>query len=93
MPRSAGRSRFSGAVIMLVSEATSLGSWCTPDAVSVVMEETQYTLGEGPCVDAYRLEVPVVEPDLANPWTVRWAAFSPVCSRPGLGPCSASRFG
>ena len=73
----------SGAVIMLMSKATSLGSWCTPDAVSVVMEETQYTLGEGPCVDAYRLEVPVVEPDLANSWPVRWAALSPVMLKAG----------
>ena len=74
----------SGAVIMLVSDGAPLGSWRTPDAVSGLMEETQYTLGEGPCFDAYHLERPVIEPDLANPETVRWPAFSPVVLRAGV---------
>ena len=69
---------------MLVSDDAPLGSWRTPDAVSGLMEETQYTLGEGPCFDAYHLERPVIEPDLANPETVRWPAFSPVVLRAGV---------
>jgi hypothetical protein len=47
------------------------------------MEETQYTLGEGPCVDAYNLERPVIEPDLAAPETPRWPLFSPVALQAG----------
>ena len=74
----------SGAVIMLVSDDAPLGSWRTSDAVSGLMEETQYTLGEGPCFDAYHLERPVIEPDLANPETPRWPAFSPVVLRAGV---------
>src|ERR1035441_348183 len=61
-----------GAVLMLVAGGGPLGSWPPPDAVSGLMEETQYTLGEGPCFDAYHLERPVIEPDLANPETVTW---------------------
>ncbi|MDH4076311.1 MAG: GAF and ANTAR domain-containing protein [Acidimicrobiia bacterium] len=34
-------------------------------------------MGEGPCIDAYRLDQPVLEPDLANPSIVRWVAFTP----------------
>jgi GAF domain-containing protein len=37
----------------------------------------QYELGEGPCVDAHQEGRPVLEPDLADPATPRWLAFSP----------------
>jgi GAF domain-containing protein len=73
-----------GAVIMILSDDVPSGSWCTPDKVSHLIEELQYTLGEGPCVDAYHLECSVVEPDLSNPQTVRWPAFSPVVLQAGV---------
>jgi len=44
--------------------------------VSAVIERLQYDLGEGPCVDAYRLGQPVLEPDLADPAVPRWLAFT-----------------
>ncbi len=49
---------------------------CTTNAISAVIEELQYTLGEGPCIDAYRLNVPVIEPDLADPVLERWTEFA-----------------
>ena len=49
---------------------------CTTDDISKVVEELQYALGEGPCVDAHQLGRPVLEPDLAEPSTPRWAAFT-----------------
>ena len=45
--------------------------------VSNLIEELQYTLGEGPCVDAYRRDEVVLEPDLADPAIPRWLAFTP----------------
>ena len=39
---------------MLMSGDIPRGSLCTTDEVSHLIEELQYTLGEGPCVDAYR---------------------------------------
>ena len=60
----------SGAGIMLLSGDTPQGSVCTTNDVSALIEELQYTLGEGPCIDAHRLHVVVVEPDLADPATV-----------------------
>ena len=66
----------SGAGIMLLAEDRPRGSVCTTDEVSAQIEELQYTLGEGPCVDAHRHHAPVIEPDLASPGLVRWAAFS-----------------
>lgn len=65
----------SGAGIMLMSGDIPRGSLCTTDKVSALIEDLQYTLGEGPCVDAYRQNRPVLEPDLAHPATSRWVAF------------------
>jgi GAF domain-containing protein len=66
----------SGAGIMLLAGDRPRGSVCTTDEVSAQIEELQYTLGEGPCVDAHRHHAPVLEPDLASPAVVRWADFS-----------------
>src|SRR5258708_28301933 len=56
-----------GAGVMLMSGDIPRGSLCTTNAVSHLIEELQYTLGEGPCVDAYRQDQVVAEPDLAQP--------------------------
>ena len=66
----------SGAGIMLMSGDAPRGPVCTTDAVSAAIEQLQYDLGEGPCVDAYRLDWPMLEPDLADPDTPRWLAFT-----------------
>jgi GAF domain-containing protein len=67
----------SGAGIMLMAGDVQQGSVCSSNDVSALIEELQYTLGEGPCVDAYRQDRPVLEPDLASPGTARWLAFTP----------------
>jgi hypothetical protein len=67
----------SGAGIMLMSGDVPGGSVCTTNEVSALIEELQYTLGEGPCVDAHNSDRPVLEPDLADPSTPRWLAFTP----------------
>lgn len=61
-----------GAGIMLMSGDIPRGSVCTTDAVSSLIEQLQYELGEGPCVDAYRQDRPVLEPNLADPALTRW---------------------
>ena len=66
-----------GASVMLMSGDVPSGSLCASDEVSHLIEDLQYTLGEGPCVDAYRQDAVVAEPDLANPVTRRWSAFTP----------------
>lgn len=67
----------SGAGIMLMSRDVPHGSLCTTNEMSDVIEQLQYALGEGPCVDAYNQDRPVAEPDLAHPATARWPAFAP----------------
>lgn len=64
-----------GAGIMLMSGDIPGGAVCTTDKVSKLIEDLQFTLGEGPCVDAYNTDRPVLEPDLARPGA-RWMAFT-----------------
>ena len=66
-----------GAGIMLMSGDIPRGSLGTTDEVSQLIEDLQYTLGEGPCVDAYQQDEVVAEPDLAQPVIRRWLAFTP----------------
>jgi hypothetical protein len=66
-----------GAGIMLFAGDVSLGSLCSTDRVSELIEDLQFTLGEGPCIDASRNGRPVLEPDLASPAHSRWMAFAP----------------
>ena len=67
----------SGAGIMLIAGGMSRGSVCSTDSVTDLLEELQFTLGEGPCIDAFRGGSPVLEPDLVTPSTMRWIAFGP----------------
>lgn len=66
----------SGAGLMLMAGDLPRGSICTTDAVSALIEELQYDLGEGPCIDAYQGDVAVMEPDLGDPRVMRWPAFT-----------------
>lgn len=72
-----------GAGVMLMSDDVHRGSLCSSDSVSRLIEDLQYTLGEGPCVDAYSGDAPVLEPDLAEPAVPRWVAFSPAAVNAG----------
>jgi hypothetical protein len=74
----------SGASIMLMSGDVPQGSLCTANEMSDVVEQLQYALGEGPCIDAYRQDWPVLEPDLAQPDTPRWLAFAPPAIAAGV---------
>ncbi len=65
-----------GAGIMLMAGDVATGSVCSTDRVSAIIEQLQYDLGEGPCVDAYHQDRPVREPNLADPDTPRWLAFT-----------------
>lgn len=66
-----------GAGVMLLGADGPRASVCTSDNASSAIEEAQYTLGEGPCVDAYRLGTAIGEADLAGAAHTRWVAFTP----------------
>jgi hypothetical protein len=66
----------SGAGIMLVSDGKPSGSAGATDDVSAALEQLQFDLGEGPCMDAHHRGEPVLEPDLAEQAVPRWPAFT-----------------
>ena len=66
-----------GAGIMLMSGDVRRGSVCSSNEVSALVEDLQYTFGEGPCIDAYEQDRPILEPDLAGTGANRWVAFTP----------------
>jgi hypothetical protein len=74
----------SGAGLMLVDKGLSRGSLCSTDDVSALVEDLQFTLGEGPCLDACREGRPILEPDLADPANQRWIAFAPAAVDAGV---------
>lgn len=62
----------------MVTEVGNRGVVCATDDVSARIEELQFSLGEGPCVDAIRAGGPVLVPDLDRPGDVtvdRWPTF------------------
>jgi hypothetical protein len=68
--------KMNGAGIMLMADDGPHGSACSTDEVSALIEDLQHTLGEGPCVDAYHQQRPVLEPDLVSPAAPRWLGFT-----------------
>lgn len=51
--------------------------------VSETIEQLQFTLGEGPCLDAYAFGRPVLTPDLSHAATRQWPGYAPAAM--GLG--------
>jgi hypothetical protein len=72
-----------GTGVRLVSGDVATGSLCATNEVSRLMEDLQFTLGEGPCVEAHERGQVVVEPDLADPHSPRWFAFTPAAFEAG----------
>ena len=74
----------SGAGVVLISGGRTLGNICVSDAVAEAVEEVQFTLGEGPCVDACHTKAPVLVPDLAAADIVRWPGFRVAAQAQGI---------
>ena len=66
-----------------MSDQASFGSVGMTDAVSAVIEELQFMLGEGPCIDAYEHVIPIAEPNLSAP-SSRWPGFTPPALEAGV---------
>jgi GAF domain-containing protein len=67
-----------GAGIAMVTKAGNRGVVCATDDVSARIEELQFSLGEGPCVEAVSSGMPVLIADLLEPNGAavdRWPVF------------------
>ncbi len=65
-----------GAAIVLMTDSGPAGTVAATDGPAAVMEELQFTLGEGPCVDSSTTGRPVLQADLARSGPRRWPGFS-----------------
>lgn len=65
-----------GAGLSLMVDGDLRGTAGVSDPGIAVVQESQLTLGEGPCVDAWASRAPVSEANLADPAIVRWPAFA-----------------
>ena len=74
-----------GVGLSLLTEDTH-GGWAVAasDAASRTLEELQFTLGEGPCLDAFSSRRPVLEPDLPVHGMRRWPGYAPAAQEQGV---------
>jgi hypothetical protein len=78
----------SGAGLTLMTR-NGLGAVWASDGASLAAEDLQFTLGEGPALDAFRSAAPALEPSLADA-AARWPFFAPAAR--GLGVQAAFSF-
>jgi ANTAR domain/GAF domain len=76
--------RVAGAGIVLVAGGRTLGSVCASDPMTEAVEDIQFSLGEGPGMDAFRQKSPIFVPDLASPEVTRWSGFREAALRAGV---------
>jgi GAF domain-containing protein len=65
-----------GVGLVLMTNEGPAGTVAVTDGPAATMEELQFTLGEGPCVESSRTGRPVLQPDLDRTGPGRWPAFS-----------------
>jgi hypothetical protein len=65
------------AAISLVLDGASSGTLGSSGAAARTYDELQFTLGEGPCLDAVAGRIQVLVVDLADPGEARWPAYGP----------------
>ncbi|BCY09826.1 GAF and ANTAR domain-containing protein [Actinoplanes sp. L3-i22] len=74
----------SGSGISVMTTDGTRGVCVTSDPVSERIEELQFTLGEGPCVDAFAARRPVLAADLSNFAGFRWPVYAPTARDDGV---------
>src|SRR3954468_9369166 len=67
-----------------MTEEGPAGMVAASDGGALQLEELQFTLGEGPCVDASRTGRPVLSPDLAGTSSRSWPPFAAGADAAGL---------
>lgn len=65
-----------GAAISMILDGEPQGTFGSSSSASRRLDEFQFTLGEGPCLDAAATRKAVLVPDLDSPDERRWPVFS-----------------
>jgi hypothetical protein len=73
----------SGAAVSTVGNLLGSETLSASDEIAARLDELQFDLGEGPCWDAVRSGLPVLEPDVGRS-PLRWPAFTAASREDGL---------
>jgi hypothetical protein len=74
----------SGSGISVMTADGIRGVCAASDPVSERVEELQFTLGEGPCIDAFAARRPVLTADLSAGGDRRWPVYTPAAQDAGV---------
>jgi hypothetical protein len=74
----------SGAGISLMADGQLRGSAGVSEPGIAVVQELQLELGEGPGVEVWTSDVPVLEPDMAGQGSIRWPTFARAAEGAGV---------
>ena len=66
----------SGAGVSIMSDQGNLTVLAASSPATEMIEQLQFTLGEGPCRDAHDLGAPVLTPDLSEAARTRWPGYA-----------------
>jgi hypothetical protein len=81
----AGRSLFaSGVGVSVMAEDGMRGVAAVSEPAYEAIEELQFTLGEGPCLEAFATRRPVLVPELTDAAMLRWPGYAPAIHDRGL---------
>jgi len=80
----AGALAASGAGVSVMAEDGARGIAAASDPASARIEELQFVLGEGPCIDAFASRRPILVPDLSDGPAHRWPAYTPAAHDEGV---------
>jgi GAF domain/ANTAR domain len=74
----------SGAGVSVMTDGGVRGVAAASDAASELVDELQFALGEGPCMDAFASRRPVMEADLAAGGMARWPVYAAAARTHGV---------
>jgi hypothetical protein len=74
----------SGAGLSVMTGEGVHGMAASSDLDTARIEELQFTLGEGPCIDAFATGRPVLVPDLSDGARARWPVYAPAVHEAGI---------
>jgi hypothetical protein len=73
-----------GAALSIIYDGAISRSLGASSMISRELDELQFTLGEGPCLDAVNSAAPVLVPDLNDPAMERWPGFARAAAQRGV---------
>lgn len=76
--------RASGVAVSLVADNGVRSLAAASDPLSSALEDLQYTIGEGPSVEAYASRRPVLASDLSDGAMTRWPGYAPAAHDQGV---------